>query len=94
MFWFCGHEACGILAPQPGIEPTVPALEGKILTTELLGKSLFFFFFNDYNYRRVRTKTGVNATKTDQSLRAWPRIPTGFDVAAAIAATSRSWPSE
>ena len=22
MFWFFGHEACGILAPQPGIEPT------------------------------------------------------------------------
>ena len=22
MFWFFGHEACGILVPQPGIEPT------------------------------------------------------------------------
>ena len=22
MFWFCGPEACGILVPQPGIEPT------------------------------------------------------------------------
>ena len=20
MFWYFGHEACGILAPQPGIE--------------------------------------------------------------------------
>ena len=30
----------GILAPQPGIEPTTPALEGEVLTTELLGKSL------------------------------------------------------
>ena len=29
MFWFFGHEACGILAPQPGIEPASPALEGK-----------------------------------------------------------------
>ena len=26
MFQFSGHEACGILAPQPGIEPAVPAL--------------------------------------------------------------------
>ena len=26
MFRFSGHEACGVLAPQPGIEPTVPAL--------------------------------------------------------------------
>ena len=28
MFCFSGHEACGILAPQAGIEPTFPALEG------------------------------------------------------------------
>ena len=40
MFWFFGHEACGILAPGPGIEPTPPALEGKVLTTGLPGKSL------------------------------------------------------
>ena len=29
MFWFFGLEACGILAPQPEIEPTPPALEGE-----------------------------------------------------------------
>ena len=29
MFWFFGHEACAILAPQPGIEPTPPAVQGK-----------------------------------------------------------------
>ena len=34
MFWFFGHEACGILIPQPGIE-----VEGKVLTTRLPGKS-------------------------------------------------------
>jgi len=34
-FDFFGHEACGVLAPYPGIEPTHPALEGEI-----------FFFFN------------------------------------------------
>ena len=28
-----GHEACGILASQPGMEPTLPAMEGKVLTT-------------------------------------------------------------
>ena len=32
-------DACRILAPQPGIEPTPPALEGKILTTGPPGKS-------------------------------------------------------
>ena len=38
MCWFYGHEACGILATPPGIEPTPPALEVKVLTTELSGK--------------------------------------------------------
>ena len=27
LFWFFGHEACGILVPQPGIKPAPPALE-------------------------------------------------------------------
>ena len=39
-FWFFGHEAFGILGPWPVIEPTSPALEGEVLTTGLLGKSL------------------------------------------------------
>ena len=34
-----GCETCGILAPQPGIELTPPALEGKVLTTGPPGKS-------------------------------------------------------
>ena len=47
VFW---PEACGILAPWPGIEPTPPALEGKVLTTGPPGKpprihSLFTIFF-------------------------------------------------
>ena len=29
----------GISAPQPGIEPALPALEGEVLTTGLPGKS-------------------------------------------------------
>ena len=32
-FFFFGHEACGILVPQPEIEPTPLALEGQVLTT-------------------------------------------------------------
>ena len=28
-----GLEVCGVLAPQPGIEPTYPALECEVLTT-------------------------------------------------------------
>ena len=44
MFWFSGHEACGILAPSPGMEPATPSLEGEILTTGLPGKSLHCLF--------------------------------------------------
>ena len=33
MFWFFGPEACGILAPQPGL----PALEGEVYTTDHQG---------------------------------------------------------
>ena len=40
MFWFSGFEACGILAPQPEIEPAPPALEGKASTMAPPGKSL------------------------------------------------------
>ena len=40
MFECCDLEACGILVPFPGIEPTPLALEGKVLTTGLPGKSL------------------------------------------------------
>ena len=42
MFWFFGLEACEVLAPWPGIEPTLPALE--VLTTEPPGKSPPFDF--------------------------------------------------
>ena len=41
-FWFFGCEACGILAPWPGIEPAPPALEGEVLTAGPPEKSLFF----------------------------------------------------
>ena len=40
MFWFFGHEAHGILAPRPGIEPSPRAMEGEVLTTGPPGKSL------------------------------------------------------
>ena len=40
MFLVFDQEACGILAPQPGIEPPAPAPEGEILSTGQPGKSL------------------------------------------------------
>ena len=44
MFWFFDHEACGILAPQPGIEPTPPVLEDKVLTIGPSGTSLYILY--------------------------------------------------
>ena len=35
MFRFFGHKARGILAPRPGMEPALPALEGLVLTTAI-----------------------------------------------------------
>ena len=46
MFWFFGHKAYGLLAPQPGMEPTPPALEGEVSTTGLSEKSHIFLFSN------------------------------------------------
>ena len=37
--------ACGTLAPQPGIEPVPPALEGKVLTLGPAGKFLYWLSF-------------------------------------------------
>ena len=42
MFWFFSHEACGILAPTPVVEPIPPAVKGEVLTTGPPGKSLHF----------------------------------------------------
>ena len=38
---------CATLGPRPGIEPTPPALEGRILTTRLLGKPLGVWVFSE-----------------------------------------------
>ena len=42
IFWFSDCEACGILALSPGIKPVSLALEGKVLTSGLPGKSPLF----------------------------------------------------
>ena len=44
MFWPFGHEACGILAPQLGIKPASPAVEGEVLTTGPPAKFQAFHF--------------------------------------------------
>jgi len=42
MFWFFGHEAYGILVPQPGVTAAPLELEGNVLTTRPPGKSLYY----------------------------------------------------
>lgn len=44
VLFFFGREVCGILAPQPGMEPVLSALEGNVLTSGLPGKSLSGLF--------------------------------------------------
>ena len=45
--WHFGHETCGIVALQPGIEPAPPEVAGEVLTTGLPGKSPHITFFSD-----------------------------------------------
>ena len=42
-----GGEACGNLAPQPGIEPAPLALEGKVLTTDFQGSPITVLFLKN-----------------------------------------------
>ena len=61
MFWFFGPKACGILAPQPGMEPTPPALEGEVLTTGPPGKSQWLLFNLEVSRRQtIREQTSFS----------------------------------
>ena len=44
IFWFLAPEACGVLAPWPGIKPAPPALESKVLTTGPPGRAQVSLF--------------------------------------------------
>ena len=44
-------EACGILVPRPGIEPSYPAWQGGFLTAGPPGKSLSLLFFNLFSFQ-------------------------------------------
>ena len=54
MFWFFGQEACGILAPRPGIESTLPALEGDVITTGPPRKSQCHFFWLSFSLENFK----------------------------------------
>ena len=42
--------ACGILVPQPGIEPASPSLAGRFLTTGPPGKSQAYYYYYNITY--------------------------------------------
>lgn len=54
MFYFFGHEAYGILAPWPGTQPALSALDGKVLPTGPLGKSLLAVLCLNFRQKKHR----------------------------------------
>ena len=64
--------ACGILLPQAGVEPTPPALEGGILTTAALGKSLGYPLLN------IRPHSGITWRTEAHSWSIYSLINTAF----------------
>ena len=71
-----GLEAHGILAPQPGIAPTTPTLEGEGLTTGAPGKALEGIFVvvvqslsrtqDSFETPMDRSTPGTNVVKSPQ----------------------------
>ena len=66
MLWFFGRQACGILASQPGIEPTPHELEGEVLTTGPPGKSLWVLLFIQQVFINLLHSNIVLATWREQ----------------------------
>ena len=73
-------QACGILVPHPGTEPTSPAFEGRFLTPGLPGKSLFIsllykeYFVQDPSRAYFPHGSGVkNLPVQGHGFHPWPR---------------------
>ena len=66
MPWFFGHKSCGTLAAQTGIELTPAALEDKVLTTGLPGKSQVYIFLialkenHEVSFNISKEKKGIS----------------------------------
>ena len=80
---FSDHEACGVSASQPGMEPAPLAFEGEVLTTGLPGKSPELFSESQFmclNSRRDASEAWwVNelhlCSDTDAELPRWRAFP-------------------
>ena len=76
-----GHEACGILAPQPKIKLAHLALEGEVLATGPPGKFFLIvkrsFVYEDRDINAVKTVTsGYRTMKKSRC----PLAPTKHDI--------------
>ena len=60
IFHFFGTEACGILAPQPGVESTPLALEGEVLTLDHQGSPLCVFWGSHNRKGRSLPRVGAH----------------------------------
>ena len=58
MFWIFGQEACGSLAPQPGIEPALHALKGHWATREV--PYIYIHFQLLFHYRLLQGYKALN----------------------------------
>ena len=86
LFWICHNiasvlcfcvfgKACEILTPQPGIEPTLPTLEGKVFTIGPSGKYLSMTLDGWVNWHSKSIKTKVHISFVwlcSSSSRNWP----------------------
>ena len=60
MFWFFGRDACEILAPQPGIKHTPPALEDSLThwaTREVPQHDIFNIYSWEFPSGQLHTLT-------------------------------------
>ena len=66
--------ACGILIPQPGVEPESPALQSESLTTGPAGKSQLLLFLN-YSFTLRHTSRLSAGDEEVSTLTLLPLIP-------------------
>ena len=66
-FGFFGFEVYRILAPQPGIKLSSPALEGEVLTTGLSGKSLISYYGRTFALVNEETYKNINCALYDNT---------------------------
>ena len=82
-FW-PNPKACRILAPQPGIKPSLPALEGRVLTTGLPVKSFVLLIkvqncvCNMLRACVLNHFSGFQLFETLWTVAHWPPLSMGF----------------